>query len=331
MKSGTQLIAEERQRQIEVEKWDNKHDADYKEGEMMGAAGCYIANALSKHRESVNHTNQSPLAKFQIYDFGELDFLVNSGDRGDRSIRKAGWRDGWPWSIEWDKRKKHDIQRSLVIAGALIAAELDKINNVAAASPLESVVDTDTKLCELINEFDNQDPNRNYTAQEVVNYAVELLGKASDAPIAVEGKSKEDVDDPYDAPRKVWVERIATDLPEAHPNPTCYSIDVCGIKEDGTMVICFFDFETHCWLKSDNGNAIPPPVYYLVALSQFRTQPSNKEVEIGLLKNDGLVADIMEAYPNAPIVQEVEDMAEAWVDEPTEPGCYYLLLYFTRE
>lgn len=59
-----------------------------------------------------------------------------------------------------------------------------------AASPSYSGVDADTKLCELINEFDNQDPNRNYTAQEVVNYAVELLGKALNAPIAVEGNNK---------------------------------------------------------------------------------------------------------------------------------------------
>lgn len=140
MKSGIELIQEERQRQIEVEKWDYAHDEIYDNGEMMGAAGCYIASALSKHREEQNPSHplkptKSPLAKFLIYDFGELDFLVNSGDRGDRSIRKAGWVDGWPWGKEWDKRKKHDKIRSLVIAGALIAAELDQLNKILNTSP----------------------------------------------------------------------------------------------------------------------------------------------------------------------------------------------------
>lgn len=34
-----------------------------------------------------------------------------------------------------------------------------------------------TAMQTLVEEFDNQDPNRKYTAQEVVNYAVELLEK----------------------------------------------------------------------------------------------------------------------------------------------------------
>lgn len=133
-KTGVELISDERKRQIEVEKWDYTHDEDYVEGEMMGAAGCYIASALSKHREERAHTNQSPLAKFQIYDFGERNFLVNTGDRGDRTVRKAGWKDGWPWSKEWDKRKKHDKMRSLVIAGALIAAEIDRLTTLSNAT-----------------------------------------------------------------------------------------------------------------------------------------------------------------------------------------------------
>lgn len=124
---GVDLIAQERQRQIEVEKFDLSHDEFYKNGELMGAAGCYVANALSKHLEEVAHTNQSPLAHFEVYDLGELDFQVNSGDRGDRRIRKAGWIDGWPWDAEWDKRKKHDKLRSLVIAGALIVAQIEKM------------------------------------------------------------------------------------------------------------------------------------------------------------------------------------------------------------
>lgn len=33
----------------------------------------------------------------------------------------------WPWAKEYDKREKHGIVRRLSIAGALIAAELDRI------------------------------------------------------------------------------------------------------------------------------------------------------------------------------------------------------------
>lgn len=128
MKSGVEMIAEERQRQIEVEKWDLKHDADYDHGQLIGAAGCYAASALSKHLEDMRHTNQSPLAHFEIYQNGEIPSIVNDGDRSDRRVQKAGWVDAWPWDKKWDKRRKHDKVRSLVIAGALIAAELDRLN-----------------------------------------------------------------------------------------------------------------------------------------------------------------------------------------------------------
>lgn len=128
MKTGIELIAEERQRQIDVEKWDYSHDADYANGELIMAAGCYAASALSRHLEDKLNTNQSPLAKFQVYDFGERDFFENAGDRGDRMIRAAGWVDAWPWDSRFDKRKKHNKIRSLVIAGSLIAAELDRLN-----------------------------------------------------------------------------------------------------------------------------------------------------------------------------------------------------------
>lgn len=75
MKSGIELIADERQRQIEVEKWTPEHDSEHKTFELSGAAACYIAKNISKKLEDINHTNQSPLAEFKIYDFGESDFF----------------------------------------------------------------------------------------------------------------------------------------------------------------------------------------------------------------------------------------------------------------
>ena len=116
---GAELIAEERQRQLEIEKWDYDHDEDYKNGELIGAAACYAVNALNK---------DGIKSRVQIHLEAESSFFSgNTGDRGDRQLRKAGWYDAWPWDEQWDKRSKHDKQRSLVIAGALIAAELDRM------------------------------------------------------------------------------------------------------------------------------------------------------------------------------------------------------------
>lgn len=128
MKSGVELIAEERSRQIDVEGWTPEHDAGHRTFEMSGAAACYIAKNISNKLESIHHTNQSPLAEFKIYYFGESDFLVNTGDRGDRRIAKAGWRNGWPWDMKWWKPSDDPI-KNLVKAGALIAAEIDRLNS----------------------------------------------------------------------------------------------------------------------------------------------------------------------------------------------------------
>jgi hypothetical protein len=129
MKTGIELIAEERQRQIEKEGWTNLHDSeDHNSMELAGAAGCYVANAINKHYEEDSLGNWKEKARFQYKREPESNFFVNDGDRGDRKLHPGGWEDGWPWDAQWDKRKKHDKVRSLVIAGALIAAELDRLN-----------------------------------------------------------------------------------------------------------------------------------------------------------------------------------------------------------
>lgn len=110
-KTGVELIAEERKRQIEVEKFDLKRDEDYSGGELVGAAGCYAANALNKFYGFQK-------TRFQVREAGEQ--IAGANIVGD-------WKDGWPWDKEWDKRTKHDHMRSLVIAGALIAAEIDRL------------------------------------------------------------------------------------------------------------------------------------------------------------------------------------------------------------
>ena len=89
-KTGIELIADERQRQITVEGWTPEHDDEHKWGALAKAAACY----------AVNHTDA---------------VVLEDGE------------DAWPWSEEWDKRKYPNDIRNLVKAGALIAAEIDRV------------------------------------------------------------------------------------------------------------------------------------------------------------------------------------------------------------
>lgn len=113
MKTGIELIAEERQRQICIENYDAEHDHDETAMQLSGAAACYIASAADKHLEATTHGLEweLPWSRFQV--------------RG----ADGKWVDGWPWDKKFDKRDKHDALRSLVIAGALIAAEIDRIQS----------------------------------------------------------------------------------------------------------------------------------------------------------------------------------------------------------
>lgn len=90
MKSGIERIAEERKRQIESEGWSKNHDSMYKNNEIVKAAVCY---ALPK-------SERAP-------------FLIRF----------------WPWNNLWWKPTPKDRIRELEKAGALIAAEIDRIQN----------------------------------------------------------------------------------------------------------------------------------------------------------------------------------------------------------
>jgi hypothetical protein len=89
------MIAAERQRQIEAEGWTPEHDDDHSDGELLLAAGSYASYALG---------------------------LEYHG----RNFDDALWRVRWPWSIDWWKPSDDPI-RNLVKAGALIAAEIDRL------------------------------------------------------------------------------------------------------------------------------------------------------------------------------------------------------------
>ncbi|MCC3679189.1 hypothetical protein LLE81_00060 [Staphylococcus epidermidis] len=85
-------VLAERNRQITAEGWTPAHDDEHSEGEMADAAGCYAHAA-------------------------------------------AGWntysaRDRWPWSLKW--WKPSTPRRDLVKAGALILAEIERLDRAAA-------------------------------------------------------------------------------------------------------------------------------------------------------------------------------------------------------
>lgn len=95
--NGAERIAAERQRQIAVEGWTPEHDAGHADGDLRLAAIAYAQRAMSGRQHSVG--NPVP--------------------------------DAWPWAAEYWKPTNDPI-RNLVKAGALIAAEIDRLLEVGA-------------------------------------------------------------------------------------------------------------------------------------------------------------------------------------------------------
>ena len=91
--SGAELIAAERQRQIDVEGYTAEHDDEHEMGELAAAAMCYTQTAVDG----------------EIREVGSEEF----------------YREWWPFEeIYW---KPSDTVRNLVKAGSFIAAEIDRL------------------------------------------------------------------------------------------------------------------------------------------------------------------------------------------------------------
>lgn len=90
--TGAEMIAAERLRQITEEKWSYRHDDKHRGGELSSAAMAYIG-----------------VSKIKLI---------------------PGWMpcapDKWPWDERWWKPDTNPV-RNLVKAGALIAAEIDRL------------------------------------------------------------------------------------------------------------------------------------------------------------------------------------------------------------
>lgn len=99
--TGVELIAEERKRQIEVEGWTEKHDSGYWYYELAFAA---VAYAMPFEEVPLDG------AKIKRIHF-------------------------WPWEPQHWKPTPDDRVKELIKAGALIAAEIDRLLNSQNAEP----------------------------------------------------------------------------------------------------------------------------------------------------------------------------------------------------
>ena len=96
-KAAADVLAE-RQRQVEVEGWTPGHDDVHGAGELAEAAACYALHA---------HVPTESKAKY-----------------------KPSY---WPWARKW--WKPGDARKDLVKAGALILAEIERLDRRAEAEP----------------------------------------------------------------------------------------------------------------------------------------------------------------------------------------------------
>ena len=103
--SGAERIAAERQRQIDAEGWTPEHDAEHARRELACAARCYISAA---------------------------DYAGVTGRAMPATARDQAQAAPWPWHESWWKPSIDPI-RNLEKAGALIAAEIDRLERIAVS------------------------------------------------------------------------------------------------------------------------------------------------------------------------------------------------------
>lgn len=112
MKTGIEMIAEERQRQIDVEGYSEHHDSHHKTSEFIYAANAYIEAArIGVHcMELGNH---------------DVNSILERKTEWGKAI--SPWKDGFKASTD---------VRDLVKAGALIAAAIDRLQKEPMVSEM---------------------------------------------------------------------------------------------------------------------------------------------------------------------------------------------------
>lgn len=122
---GASLILTERYRQIQEEGWTPAHDAEHDRGELLKAARLYA--------EAGQIAADGPRTAGIV-----ARYLERRGYEQDEDYRRMvenparhyfGWDkapDEWPWDPSWWKPSPDPVA-NLVKAGALIAAEIDRL------------------------------------------------------------------------------------------------------------------------------------------------------------------------------------------------------------
>lgn len=106
--SAASDVLAERERQVSAEGWTPKHDDQYEHGQLAGAASCYARHVNSRG----------------------LIFPSNP-----ESYQQEPESTNWPWTHDW--WKPTNPRRDLVKAGALILAEIERIDRAAGIQVIE--------------------------------------------------------------------------------------------------------------------------------------------------------------------------------------------------
>lgn len=100
-------IKKERERQVSEEGWASEHDDKHTDCSIANAAACYATS----YRE----------------------LMVRTSSENDPLGLRDHYETVWPWHEYWNKKYQHDRKRQLVIAGALILAELERLERIEKA------------------------------------------------------------------------------------------------------------------------------------------------------------------------------------------------------
>lgn len=119
MKTGIELIAEERQRQINVKGYNRDHDLCHDVEEFLGAAVSY----------AIPHTGRPIRDVTDDLDCQPPYAVIIDYPSEDGSIHKMRLLPPpmWPWDWQYWHPTPSDRIRELAKAGALIAAAIDRL------------------------------------------------------------------------------------------------------------------------------------------------------------------------------------------------------------
>ena len=128
MKTGIELIQEERQRQIDVEGWTAEHDSHHTNGELAAAAICYWTPEEKRVYQTVS-----------FFD----------GDENYAPVE-------WPWEDIWWKPSPDDRIKELKKAGALYMAD-EAVTGNDWSEAIEKIA---KEIAPFAKKYDDKSPSR---------------------------------------------------------------------------------------------------------------------------------------------------------------------------